>query len=205
MPAPPSSTSRSPAIPRWRSASSPRSAIAITGGPIPTATRTARAASPMSSAPSPRPRTTWARRCRSAMRCWRRRASCCRCPKRSARRCCASASSSRRAAMSSPPCRPDQDGYYQVPLLRLNEAGPLILGTVAAQPIPGDPALTLAVPPGATRDCARAAGRLGLGRRGKQSPLLGALARPRAASSSSSRARAAACRSGACCRSAARW
>jgi hypothetical protein len=46
--------------------------------------------------------------------------------------------------------RPDQDGYYRVPLLRLNEAGPLILGTIAAQPIPGDPALTLAVPPGAT-------------------------------------------------------
>ena len=47
--------------------------------------------------------------------------------------------------------RPDRDGYYQVPLLRLNEAGPLILGTVAAKPIPGDPALTLAVPPGATQ------------------------------------------------------
>lgn len=45
--------------------------------------------------------------------------------------------------------RPDQDGYYQVPLLRLNEVGPLILGTVAAKTIPGDPALTLAVPPGA--------------------------------------------------------
>lgn len=46
--------------------------------------------------------------------------------------------------------RPDQEGYYRVPLLRLNEAGPLILGTVAAQPIPGDPALTLAVQPGAS-------------------------------------------------------
>jgi hypothetical protein len=46
--------------------------------------------------------------------------------------------------------RPDQDGYYRVPLLRLNEAGPLILGTITAQAIPGDPALTLAVPPGAT-------------------------------------------------------
>jgi hypothetical protein len=45
--------------------------------------------------------------------------------------------------------RPDQDGYYQVPLLRLNEVGPLILGTIAAKAIPGDPALTLAVPPGA--------------------------------------------------------
>jgi hypothetical protein len=46
--------------------------------------------------------------------------------------------------------RPDQDGYYQVPLLRLNEAGPLILGAIDAKAIPGDPALTLAVPPGAT-------------------------------------------------------
>ncbi|HJT14095.1 MAG TPA: hypothetical protein VJ790_15860, partial [Dongiaceae bacterium] len=46
--------------------------------------------------------------------------------------------------------KPDQDGYFQVPLLRLNEAGPLILGTIAAEPIPGDPALTLAVPPGST-------------------------------------------------------
>jgi hypothetical protein len=45
--------------------------------------------------------------------------------------------------------RPDQDGYYQAPLLRLNEAGPLILGTVKAETIPGDPALTLAVPPDA--------------------------------------------------------
>src|SRR5688500_7009865 len=47
--------------------------------------------------------------------------------------------------------RPDQDSYYRVPLRRLNEAGPLILGTVAAKPIPGDPALTLAAPPGATQ------------------------------------------------------
>jgi hypothetical protein len=46
--------------------------------------------------------------------------------------------------------RPDQDGYYRVPLLRLNEAGPLIVGTLAAQTIPGDSALTLAVSPGAT-------------------------------------------------------
>jgi hypothetical protein len=45
--------------------------------------------------------------------------------------------------------RPDKDGYYQVPLLRLDEAGPLILGTVDAKAIPGDPALTLAVPSGA--------------------------------------------------------
>jgi len=47
--------------------------------------------------------------------------------------------------------RPDQDGYYRVPLLRLNEAGPLILGTVEAKQIPGDPSLTLAVPPRATQ------------------------------------------------------
>ena len=47
--------------------------------------------------------------------------------------------------------QPDKDGYFQVPLLRLNEAGPLILGTVAAESIPGDPALTLAVPPDATQ------------------------------------------------------
>jgi hypothetical protein len=47
--------------------------------------------------------------------------------------------------------RPDKDGYYQVPLLRLNEAGPLLLGTIEAKAIPGDPALTLAVPSGATQ------------------------------------------------------
>lgn len=46
--------------------------------------------------------------------------------------------------------RPDQDGYYRVPLLRLNEAGPLLLGTIEAKAIPGDPALTLAIPTGAT-------------------------------------------------------
>jgi hypothetical protein len=44
--------------------------------------------------------------------------------------------------------QPDKDGYYQVPLLRLNEVGPLILGDVKGQPVPGDPELTLAVPPG---------------------------------------------------------
>jgi hypothetical protein len=46
---------------------------------------------------------------------------------------------------------PDQDGYYRVPLLRLNEAGPLILGTIEGERIAGDPALTLAVPPDASR------------------------------------------------------
>ncbi|HEY1382795.1 MAG TPA: hypothetical protein VGF43_04225 [Dongiaceae bacterium] len=47
--------------------------------------------------------------------------------------------------------RPASDGYYQVPLLRLDEAGPLIVGDVKGQPIPGDPELTLAVPPGALK------------------------------------------------------
>src|SRR4029453_8026529 len=47
--------------------------------------------------------------------------------------------------------RPDKDGYYQAPLLRLNEVGPLILGTVAPKPIPGAPALTPAVPSGETQ------------------------------------------------------
>ena len=47
--------------------------------------------------------------------------------------------------------RPDKDGYYQVPLLRLDEAGPLILGDIKGQPIPGDPELTLATPPGALK------------------------------------------------------
>ena len=45
---------------------------------------------------------------------------------------------------------PDKDGYYEVPLLRLNEVGPLLVGTIEATPVPGDPALTLAIPPGAT-------------------------------------------------------
>jgi hypothetical protein len=47
--------------------------------------------------------------------------------------------------------RPDQDGYYRAPLLRLNEVGPLILGDIKGQRVPGDPALTLAVPPAATK------------------------------------------------------
>src|SRR4029450_9263476 len=37
----------------------------------------------------------------------------------------------------------------QVRLRGLDEAGPLILGTVDAKAVPGDPALTLAVPSGA--------------------------------------------------------
>jgi hypothetical protein len=45
--------------------------------------------------------------------------------------------------------RPDKDGYYRVPLLRLDEVGPLILGTVDAKAVAGDPALTLTVPSGA--------------------------------------------------------
>ncbi|WP_119304038.1 gluzincin family metallopeptidase [Dongia deserti] len=43
--------------------------------------------------------------------------------------------------------QPDKDGYYRVPLLRLNEAGPLILGNVTAEEIVGDPELTLAIQP----------------------------------------------------------
>jgi hypothetical protein len=46
--------------------------------------------------------------------------------------------------------KPDQDGYYRAPLLRLNEVGPLILGNVEGRRVPGDPELTLAVPPAAT-------------------------------------------------------
>ena len=45
--------------------------------------------------------------------------------------------------------RLDQDGYYRVPLLRLDEAGPLILGSATGEQVPGDPELTLAAPPGA--------------------------------------------------------
>jgi hypothetical protein len=41
----------------------------------------------------------------------------------------------------------DQEGYYQVPLRRLDEAGPLIIGEVEGRRIPGDPELTLAMPP----------------------------------------------------------
>ncbi|MGH6892476.1 MAG: hypothetical protein ACREEP_09485 [Dongiaceae bacterium] len=44
--------------------------------------------------------------------------------------------------------QPDGDGRYAVPLLRLDEVGPLILGSVTGERIPGDPELTLALPPG---------------------------------------------------------
>ncbi len=101
--------------------------------------------------------------------------------------------------------RPDQDGYYQVPLLRLNEVGPLILGTVAAQ---ADPGRSGADARGsARRDCRLRTSSWPPGsRRSRKAIAASGRARPpRAASSSSSRARAAACRSGACCRSAARW
>lgn len=47
--------------------------------------------------------------------------------------------------------RPDKDGYYTAPLLRLDEVGPLILGDIDGQKVPGDPELTLAVPPGALK------------------------------------------------------
>ena len=47
--------------------------------------------------------------------------------------------------------KPDKDGYYRAPLMRLDEVGPLILGDLKGQSVPGDPELTLAVPPGATR------------------------------------------------------
>lgn len=42
--------------------------------------------------------------------------------------------------------RPDKDGYHRVPLLRLDEVGPLLVGTVEAKTVPSDPALTLVVP-----------------------------------------------------------
>jgi hypothetical protein len=47
--------------------------------------------------------------------------------------------------------RPDQDGYYRVPLLRLNEAGPLILGNIEGETLAGDAELTLALPPDASQ------------------------------------------------------
>ena len=100
--------------------------------------------------------------------------------------------------------RPDQDGYYRVPLLRLNEAGPLILGTIDGEAIPGDPALTLAVPPGAT-EIRASSWPPGSRPSRKAIAASGRARRPRAGWSCSFRARAAACRSGACCRLAARW
>jgi hypothetical protein len=44
--------------------------------------------------------------------------------------------------------RPDKDGYYTAPLLRLDEVGPMIIGDIKGEKVPGDPELTLAVPPG---------------------------------------------------------
>jgi hypothetical protein len=46
--------------------------------------------------------------------------------------------------------RPDRDGRYAVPLLRINEVGPLILGSIEGTSLPGDPELTLALPGDAT-------------------------------------------------------
>src|SRR5262245_36561567 len=40
---------------------------------------------------------------------------------------------------------PDRNGRYAVPLLRINEVGPLILGSTKGTPLPGDPELTLAL------------------------------------------------------------
>lgn len=45
--------------------------------------------------------------------------------------------------------KPDRDGRYAVPLLRINEVGPLILGSAQGVALPGDPELTLALPPDA--------------------------------------------------------
>lgn len=47
--------------------------------------------------------------------------------------------------------RPDKDGYYEAPLLRLDEVGPLILGDLKGTAVPGDPELMLAIPPDATK------------------------------------------------------
>ncbi len=43
--------------------------------------------------------------------------------------------------------RADGDGRYAVPLLRINEVGPLILGEVRGERVAGDPELTLALQP----------------------------------------------------------
>lgn len=47
--------------------------------------------------------------------------------------------------------QPDSGGYYRVPLSRLDEAGPLILGEVKGERVAGDPELTLALPPDPAR------------------------------------------------------
>lgn len=44
--------------------------------------------------------------------------------------------------------QPDADGRYAVPLLRINEVGPLLLGEVNAVSLVDDPELTLALPTG---------------------------------------------------------
>ncbi len=42
--------------------------------------------------------------------------------------------------------KPDAEGRYAVPLLRINEVGPLLLGDVTTSRLAGDPQLTLALP-----------------------------------------------------------
>jgi hypothetical protein len=44
--------------------------------------------------------------------------------------------------------QPDADGRYAVPLLRIDEVGPLLLGEVTTVSLVDDPELTLALPPG---------------------------------------------------------
>ena len=44
--------------------------------------------------------------------------------------------------------RADAEGRYSVPLLRLDEVGPLVLGSAHGTPIAGDPELTLVLPAG---------------------------------------------------------
>ena len=46
--------------------------------------------------------------------------------------------------------QPDADRRYAVPLLRIDEIGPLLLGDVTTTKLDGDPELTLALPTGAT-------------------------------------------------------
>jgi hypothetical protein len=47
--------------------------------------------------------------------------------------------------------RPDKDGYFEAPLLQLDEVGPLLIGDINGTVVPGDPELTLAVPRNATK------------------------------------------------------
>lgn len=44
--------------------------------------------------------------------------------------------------------KPDADGRYAIPLQRIDEVGPLLLGSVATVPLAGDPQLSLALPEG---------------------------------------------------------